>query len=287
MGTLTYPYITIDVRGNIGEQLFQLAHVINFLRNSKKAGVKRKLVLCDGSSDSSDISDSSDSVRMYWNTMFKGLFKVLKRDVYNSLIFYKIKADEDESNYFGNAIKDLELNTINCQTFNTIDEKLREKLINIVYNNEDIMYPAYYKYRDALDFFDKDTTDDDMVSLHITKDCDYEDEEYYREALKIAGKINVAIFTDEIDWYKIGDIVERLKVNSEKYKFYYVPKSDVCGDEIDFVLMSMFKNNIIANSTYSLWASYISYYTDKIIIAPQKLACINKGIIHKYISHIV
>lgn len=279
MVKLTYPYITIDIRGDIGDQLFQLAHTINFSHESKKAGVKRRLVFCDN-------TVSSSNAKIYWDTIFKGLFRVLDREEYSKLNLYKIKSYEDDSNYYNNSVIDLELNAINCQTFNYIEDRLREKLIKIVYNNEDIMYPAYYKYRDVLDFFGKDTTDDDMVSLHITKGFDTTGEEYYKEALKISGKKNVAIFTDDIDWFEIREIVDRFNTDS-LYNFYYVPKSDTSCDEIDFVLMSMFKNNIIANSTYSLWASYISYYDDKIIIAPQKLVNINKDIIHKYISHIV
>jgi hypothetical protein len=279
MVKLTYPYITIDIRGDIGDQLFQLAHTINFSHESKKAGVKRRLVFCDN-------TVSSANAKKYWGTIFKGLFRVLDREEYGKLNLYKIKSYEDDSNYYNNSVMDLELNDINCQTFNYIEDRLREKMIKIVYNNEDIMYPAYYKYRDVLDFFGKDTTDDDMVSLHITKGFDTTGEEYYKEALKISGKKNVAIFTDDIDWFEIREIVDRFNTDS-LYNFYYVPKSDTSGDEIDFVLMSMFKNNIIANSTYSLWASYISYYDDKIIIAPQKLVNINKDIIHKYISHIV
>lgn len=305
MVKFTYPYITINICGNIGDQLFKIAHIITFIHNSKKINVKRKLVFCDN-------GDSNESGSVYWNTMFKGLFRVLDKDLYDKIMFYKIKDNEDESNYFNKAILDIELNDSNCQTFNYMDDRLRDKMINIVYNNEDIMYTAYYKYRDALDFFGKDTKDDDMVSLHITKDFSSTDEEYYKEALKISGKRNVIVFTDDIDWFKIKDIADVLEGNKDVtditadaedaddtadeadvvknaslYNFYYVPKSDTCGDEIDFVLMSMFKNNIIANSTYSLWASYISYYDEKIIIAPEILACKNKDILHKYISHII
>lgn len=279
MVKLAYPYITIDMQGGIGDQLFQLAHIINFSHKAKKAGVKRRLVFCDK-------SVSSDNSKNYWDTMFKGLFRVLDIGEFNKLNLYKIKKYEDDSDYYNKSVIDLELNDINCKNFNYIDERLREKMINIVYNNEDIMYPAYYKYRDVLDFFGKDTTDDDMVSLHITKGFDTTDEEYYREALKISGKKNVAIFNDGIDWFEIRQIVDRFNSDS-LYNFYYVPKSDTCCDEIDFVLMSMFKNNIIANSTYSLWASYISYYDDKVIIAPQILTSQYKDIAHKYISNII
>lgn len=311
MTRFTYPHITIDINGCIGDQLFQLAHIINFLRKSKKVGVKRKLVFEDKPVCLDYPGDHCDAIitrDMYWNTILKGLFRVLDTCEYNKFKFYKIADKEDEDNYVNKATLDLELNSSNCQTFAYMDDKLREKMIRIVYSNEDIMYPAYYKYRDVLDFFardasvtgagtvvTKDTADDDMISLHITKDCDEDDEEYYREALKLAGKKYVAIFTDEIDWYKTRDIVDRIQVNDAceaggggtGYQFYYVPKSDMCGDEIDFVLMSMFKNNILGNSANSLWASYISYYDDKIVIAPHRLSSQNRKNIHKYISHII
>lgn len=307
MTRFTYPHITIDINGCIGDQLFQLAHIINFSRKSKKTGVKRKLVFEDkliGAANNDVPSDQCDAKitrDVYWNTIFKELFRVLDTCEYNKFKFYKIDDGENEDNYVNKATLDLELNSSKCQTFNFIDDKLREKMIRIVYSNEDIMYPAYYKYRDVLKFFDGNsdvptdvptdfTTDDDIISLHITKYCDENDEEYYREALKLSGKKYVAIFTDEIDWYKTRDIVERIKANGigdAGYQFYYVPKSDMCGEEIDFVLMSMFKNNILGNSTNSLWASYISYYDDKIIIAPHRLSSQNKENIHKYISHII
>ena len=57
----------------------------------------------------------------------------------------------------------------------------------------------------------------------------------------------------------------------EKKVFLYFV--DINNVEIEFILLSFIKHNIISNSTFSLMASYISYYdTKKTIIAKPKEA---------------
>lgn len=57
--------------------------------------------------------------------------------------------------------------------------------------------------------------------------------------------------------------------------------------------MTMIKHNVIANSTFSLWALFVSSYTNKIIIAPQKWYAEHGGakewreVYHKYITNII
>ena len=70
---------------------------------------------------------------------------------------------------------------------------------------------------------------------------------------------------------------------------YFVEINNV---EIEFLLMTLFKHNIIANSTFSLWASYISPYQDKLVIAPKQWYANNVSIdynelYHNYITHII
>ena len=133
-------------------------------------------------------------------------------------------------------------------------------MLNIVYNNEDVMYPAYYKYRDILDNFSDKTLDDEMVSLHISKK-DLIDIDYYKNSLENMNKKYVVIFTDDIYWFS-NNILDKININS-KYNIYYVIEND---KSIEFVLMSMFKNHIIEQTSYSLWASYISYYDNKVVL---------------------
>ena len=79
---------------------------------------------------------------------------------------------------------------------------------------------------------------------------------YYRKAFNKMGNCRFLVFSDDIDWCKqtMGNLlfIER-------------------GNEVeDFILMSLCKNFIIANSSYSWWAAWLSKNKDKKIIAPYK-----------------
>jgi len=189
-------YTTIDISGGLGSQLFQLAYIIYFLRLSKKQKIKRRLVFKDGSS-----KDNS-----YLNTIFKGLFRVIPEDDYNKIAFNNYHSLDTVQathrailhKYIEPPYKAREHIVLNgyYKTFKYIDDTLREKMINIVYSNEDIMYSAYYKYRDILNYFGDSTKDNDMVSLHIRRgdylsleNYNYNlDMSYYKDALNIVKK---------------------------------------------------------------------------------------------------
>jgi ACT domain-containing protein len=244
----TYPYITINVQGDIGEQLYQISYIINFMRKSKKSKIRRQLVFLN----------DNDKENTYWNTLFKGLFTFIDKEKYDSLNFTIVDINDDieKSITISNNIV-----FEGClKSFAYIDKSLYTKMLNIVYNNEDVMYPAYYKYRDILDNFSDKTLDDEMVSLHISKK-DLIDIDYYKNSLENMNKKYVVIFTDDIYWFS-NNILDKININS-KYNIYYVIEND---KSIEFVLMSMFKNHIIEQTSYSLWASYISYYDNKVVL---------------------
>ena len=301
-------YTSIDIKGGLGNQLFQIAYIIYFLRLSKKNKIKRKLVFKYEEDVGDEINIFLKTTRKpYWNTLFKGLFRVLSADDFKNIPLNILHCEKTAHLFIEPPCNDTKNNILfkgEYQTFKHIDDTLREKMIGIVYSNEDIMYPAYYKYRDILDYFGNNTKDDDMVSLHIRR-TDYLslsnynynlDMSYYKDALQIANKKKVVVFSDDIEWCigNFNDYVNRENI----YDIYYVStkifKDDELGikEDIEFILMSMFKNNIIANSYFSLWASFISYYNSKIIIAPKRwYSCEGckdyEEVYHKYITHII
>jgi hypothetical protein len=293
-------YTSIEVSGGLGSQLFQLAYIIYFLRLSKKHGIKRKLVFKEGNA-------SKDVYRKtHWDTLFQGLFRVANTSDFEKIPFNTFNNEEIAHKYIEPAsnLNDNVFFDGKYQTFKYIDDGLREKMTNIIYSNEDIMYPAYYKYRDILDYFGSDTKDDDMVSLHIRRgdyllvsNYNYNLEmNYYKEALHIANKKKVVVFSDDIEWCSnyFNDYVNR----ENTYNVYFVSnkiykENEVrIKDDIELILMSMFQNNIIANSCFSLWASFISFYKNKIVVAPKRwYSCDGRKeydeVYHKHITHII
>ena len=108
------------------------------------------------------------------------------------------------------------------------------------------------------------------VSVHVRR-CDYKkygfplvDISWYKKVIKgISENIELPrffIFSDEPEW------VEK--------NFDFLPSKEVVkgnvGDRswVDMYLMSMCKHNIIANSGYSLFASWLNTNPDKIVVRP-------------------
>ena len=276
-------YISIENDKNIGRQLFNVAYLINVLQSNNNNSIKRKIVF------------NKDN-NLYYETLFKGLFNILDNEKYNSIDFNKIDIEDiddiDKVNY--STSSNIELYNKNLDklsklhTFKDINSSLRNKIIELVYSNEDFMYAAYYKYRDMLNYFGIYTKDDDVAMMHIMKDTDINiDKDYYNNALSIIKETikvtNIAIITDDINWAKI--ILNDINYDNN-YRFYYIPTDEKYDYEIDFLLMTMFKNIIVSSKkdcyADSLWASYISYYENKKVIVPSSVREI-----HKYITDII
>ncbi|MBQ9991387.1 MAG: alpha-1,2-fucosyltransferase [Lachnospiraceae bacterium] len=85
---------------------------------------------------------------------------------------------------------------------------------------------------------------------------------YYEKAIKyIRNKVDSPkffFFSDDIEW---------VKQNYKNDDFIYVDNEKE-NDYIDMQLMSMCKNNIIANSSYSWWGAWLNSREDKIVVAP-------------------
>jgi hypothetical protein len=109
--------------------------------------------------------------------------------------------------------------------------------------------------------------EENSVSMHIRRG-DYllkQDQypipsiEYYKSAYDCLGNKDTKIFvlSDNINWCK-----ENIKFDN----IHYVEENN---DIIDLCIMSMCRNNIICNSTYSWWGAWLNNHADKIVIAPK------------------
>lgn len=108
----------------------------------------------------------------------------------------------------------------------------------------------------------------DYVSIHIRRG-DYlkypnhhpqQSEEYFKEATEIVGRDNTfLIFSDDMDGVKnMFDYLPN--------KIFYTSGKDW----LDLYTMSLCKDNIICNSTFSWWGAYLNSNKDKKVITTNK-----------------
>lgn len=237
--------VSCELSTGIGKQLFQIATVLNYAKKHKKCPVfKNKLN--DLVSDSLDVL--SDDV------MDKRIFKQHKERIEN--------AYNEIPGYNGDVI------LIGFfQAFQNVSKNTIKKMQELIYSDEFYMYQAYGEYNKIKTFFQSEE-DDDYVAVHVRRNGNVErgqlDLQYYKAAHDIVTEFGkkkkyFVVFSDDIDWCK-----QNLHISEN---MYFVNIRHAC---VEFILMSFIKNNIIANSSYSWWATFISNYDDKIVIAPKQ-----------------
>lgn len=108
-------------------------------------------------------------------------------------------------------------------------------------------------------------------AIHVRRG-DYVDLSYYHQIkmdyyeasmLKINQETGIShfyVFSDDIEWCK-----ENFKNIAYRYTFV-----EGNTDFEDLMLMSFFKHQIIANSSFSWWAAFLNKNPDKIVIFPEK-----------------
>jgi hypothetical protein len=266
-------YVSVIIQGGLGNQLFQIATAYAYsIQNKKKLIFKYS----DNLYNSYNLERKS-----FWNTLFTNKLNVLNINEFNNIKFLKYN---EKKNYNYNDLPNVNDNNILLfgyfQSFKYLENEktTRNFLRHLVYSSETYMYNVYNLYNSIKLYFTKiinrECLDDDIVSMHFRR-TDYIltpnnyhntlDIDYYINALNIVDKNCIVIFSDDIEWCK-NNITDN--IFEKKVFLYFV---DINNVEIEFILLSFIKHNIISNSTFSLMASYISYYdTKKTIIAPQK-----------------
>ncbi|MGK4199417.1 alpha-1,2-fucosyltransferase [Fusobacterium sp. HC1336] len=117
--------------------------------------------------------------------------------------------------------------------------------------------------------------DTNSVSIHVRRG-DYLNSrefknictlEYYKNAIKyMKDRLEnpvFFIFSNDIEWCK-----ENLNIVGEHYYINWNNKKE--NNFRDMQLMSLCKNNIIANSSFSWWAALLNINKNKIVVAPKK-----------------
>lgn len=113
-------------------------------------------------------------------------------------------------------------------------------------------------------------TDKNTVSLHIRRGDflklghDISKSNYYDKAIKyIESNLwspFLFVFSDDTEWVK-----DNMRFNSE----HLFISDQGFSDCEELILMSMCKNNIIANSTFSYWGAWLNPNKEKIVVSPR------------------
>lgn len=82
--------------------------------------------------------------------------------------------------------------------------------------------------------------------------------EYYKKAIEIIGDSIFVFLSDDIGW-----VIDNFKNEN----FFYSPFNDEVDD---FTLMVNSENNIMSNSSFSWWGSYLNRNKNKKIISPKQ-----------------
>jgi len=235
--------VTAQLMGGLGNMMFQIAAAYSVARENND------VALFDF--DKHYLPLQGQSVRKYENNIF--------RNVKNSKIERISTVHQEENFRYSNIPYQKDMALYGYYQSEKYFLKYKEKILSLFESSEDTKNYINEKYGNIL-------KTPDLTSIHVRRG-DYIKfsqihplctPEYYSQASRIVSpSASFMIFSDDIEWCKNNlDIQNTFFVEEEK-------------DYIDLYLMSMCKNNIIANSSFSWWSAWLNTNPAKIIIAPK------------------
>lgn len=271
--------IIIRLQGGLGNQMFQFALYRSLKARGKEVKIddvtgyigdeKRVPMLADTfglsyeQADADEVKDMLDQKRDPLNRL-RRLFSGSRS---------KMRTETNEGNFEADILEadDVYLNGY-WQTERYFSDAEVQRQLRIDFNQE----PAKtFQVQEAWDLFTK-IRNSESVGMHIRRG-DYVEpgfvevygdictEEYYRKAvdyiLEKEPRAVFYIFSDDRQW-----VSEHF--NGDRF---VIPESETpFSDREDMLLMRTCKHNIIANSSFSWWAAWLSHFPDKHVVAPSK-----------------
>jgi hypothetical protein len=233
--------VTCELMGGLGNQLFQIATTTALaLRNNDTACFDI---------DGHRIGLQGRNASEYLTNVYS---KLLNKKIESSDVFNENGFDYKEIEYKEN------LKIVGYFQSEKYFSDYKKEINELFQPNEDIKTYILQKYGNILD---KNT-----CSIHI-RHGDYLmfpnhhppcSVNYYNKAMEYFDNTLFLIFSDDINWCKTifkGD------------NFIFIENE---LDYIDLYIMSMCKNNIMANSSFSWWGSWLNNNENKKIIVPSK-----------------
>lgn len=264
--------VMVKIIGGLGNQMFQYAYA----KALQQKGYEVKIDISvfetyklhggyqlDKYNIDLESSTKDENYKFYKNTFF---YKVLRRFGMDfsrrikekSLLFDKKLLEIDDNSYLDGYFQ--------CEKY---FKDIREVILKqfSIKNQEISNYTKEIK--------NKILNSQNSCSLHIRRGdfvnstninihgaCDIK---YYKKAIQYLEEkvenINYFIFSDDIEWVKENLAIENAIYIDSKEK--RIPHEDI-------YLMSLCKNNIIANSSFSWWGAWLNQNEKKMVIAPKR-----------------
>jgi hypothetical protein len=255
--------ITCNIKGGIGNQLFQVAFAY---ATARKSG--RELILLDKQFDG---AGQGRHVSNYYDTLFR---KVKRCTPYfaqrfqideQQFAFYQIQEQiaaaqlPPDSLIVANGYFQSELYFPN----------MRDELRKLFLPEEGVaayLDKTLTQFRELLEQNDYCyigvRRGDYLKHPHIHNPCDFS---YYKAAMDRVPAQKYYIASDDIEWCK-----ENFK--GEQFVFF-----EGLDDYVQLLVGALFSKYIISNSTYHWWASYFSCALSPIIVAPDRWLAVDKS----------
>ena len=254
------PIVSVNIQGGLGNQMFQLATAYAYAKkyNGTLQIIKNKKYY--------------DGRPLYWDSVLQRFQKYLVDSLPNNLtewfeteatLFHNLPELKSQGIYFNgylqspkyffnkdteNEIKNLFLPTEDILTY--INNKYR-----LLLNNKDRIIIVHARRTDYL-------RNQDIINFHGPLPV-----EYYKEAIKkmnnyVQNPIYI-LASDDITFWQ--DVIKECDELNENNIFILKDENEITT----LALLQQFNNFIIANSTFSWWAAYLSRECKK-VIAPSK-----------------
>ena len=245
--------ISIEIKGGLGNQLFQLFTLIAYCYENNK-------IFCIQDKD----IEMGERKTKYLDNIFKNLSYYLITKFNYDFIYNEIK------NITYTKIPDFKTNTLLSgyfQSYKYFKESLFFILNLIDFENIKKNYNLYYDFKNTVSIHFRlgDYKKFQLIHpiLHIT---------YYKNALENLIKDSNKNNWNVLYFYEYEDLeIITININILKNTFpdlNFISINNNLTDWEQMIIMSLCSHNIIANSTFSLFAAYLNNNKDRLIYYP-------------------
>jgi hypothetical protein len=255
-------FVSSKLIGGLGNQLFQIAMVIEYAKNNNKIPIFKE-------------KKEKEIVKKHEKTPFSSFLKDNLLIINYDINFHNEYQEQQNEEYKKTIIPYYQGNLLINGYFQSpynISDDTRIFMNRLLYSNKTYLQNACIIYNNIKKKFEDDN-DDNYCFLHFRRGdfLNYNfitNLDYYINAVNIIGiDKKLIIFSDDIKWCN-----ENIKINDKQ--LFINNNEDDCY--LELILMSLFKNGVVSpGSSFSYWGAYIGNSNKKIVVSKYLYKCVD------------